>query len=520
MRQIRETLRYHFNHGISNEKIGKSLNISKGSVHNTLKRFNESKFSWPLPDEIGDFELENQLYPQTVDTSITTCSPSFKDVEKELAQPHVTLQILYEEYIEHNPNGIKRSAFYKRYSKKKNRAATMKMSHKGGDKLFVDYSGDSISFVERTTGEVVKTELFVCSWGASSYCYAEVTMSQKQEDFVMSHVRAFEHFNCIPNTLVPDNLKSAVIKSSLYDPIINKLYGSMSEHYDLVVLPARVRRPQDKAVVESNVLHIQRFILAKLRKQTFYSLSEINDVVKKLLAEFNARPMKDYGNQSRNERFANLDLPLARKSPSTPFEITAIASNIVVPPNYHVRFEDHYYSVPHQYIQERVDIYLKGEIVEIYYDGKHLCRHKKSREKFQKSTNNEHMPADHQFISGVSAEWYLAQASKISPEVVDVIRAILMSRHYPEQSFGPVAGVLRLAKVYGNERLKRSCMRAIFFDSISYQTILSILKTGIDKEQLEEEKIDSMPQLLGHENIRGGLYYFNRKDKECISKQY
>ncbi len=517
MRQIREILRYRFENGVSFNKISDALKISKGSVVNTVKRFEESKLSWPLSDELSDSDLEHQLYPPEKSKSFNEHYPTISYLEKEMKRPHVTLQLLYEEYAKDNPNGLKRTAFYDYYNKSfPNRPVTMKMIHKGGDKLFIDYSGDSISYVNRTTGEVISTELFVCCWGASSYCYAEATESQKQEEFTMSHVRAMGYFGCVPNVFVPDNLKSAVVKAKRFDPTINRLYAEMAEHYNVVVLPARVRKPQDKGVVESNVLHIQRFILARLRNYTFFSLDELNASIKKLLEEFNHRPMKEYGNQHRRKRFEELDLPHANQLPENPFTITKIATKVLVGFNYHIRFENHNYSVPSKLVKKRVEVYQRGNIIEIYHDGIHICRHLKGLPNFGHTTNRDHMPSTHKFIANRSVEWFIAKGNEIDQDVGEFLRLLMMDRHHPEQAFNAAQGVLRLVKVYGEQRLHNACRRAIYFKSVSFKSVQSILEKGLDKQDWGEGVLENEEQNIEHENLRNNSDFSSLKEEQCI----
>lgn len=517
MRPIREMLRYSYELGLSNEKISLSLKISKGSVHNTLSRFKSSGLSWPLPAELSDDGLENRLYGPRKEISLPEGLPLIDYIEKELSRPHVTLQLLYEEYARENPKGLSRASFYRHYTRHNKKQVSLKMIHKGGDKLYIDYSGDSICYIERSTGEEIMTELFVCSWGASSFSYAEVTETQKKEDFTLSHVRAFQYFDGLPNALVPDNLKSAVSKANRYDPVINRLYGEMTAHYGIAVLPARPAKPKDKAVVESNVLHLQRFILGGLRNRTFFSLTEINEAIAELIEEYNDRPMKDYGNQSRRDRFRQLDMPFIRKLPDSPFEITRIASELSVAPNYHVRFENHHYSVPHVFARTKVDIYQKGRIIEIYQKGVHICRHKQGPPNYGYTTIDAHMPDNHRFVKGWSSGWFIFQAEKISPEVSSAVKIILESKRHPEQAFNAVMGVIRLAKVYGEKRLSAACRRASFFRSVSYRSIKSILEKKLDQQSWGEKKIKSQTSQIAHENIRGQQYY-NRKEEEnpCI----
>ena len=270
-------------------------------------------------------ELEEALFPPSLFKSSEALKlPSIEYLEKELARSHMTLQRLYEEYQEQNPDGLSRSAFYRYIARNRSKRVFMTMTHKGGDQVFSDYSGDGLEYTDRSTGEVVGVELFTCAWGASSYAYAEGTPSQRTPDFVNSHVRAFAYFGVAPHSVIPDNLKSGVKKSDRYDPEINPLFAKMAEHYGLAVLPARVRKPRDKAIVENAVLQVQRFILARLRNRQFFSLDEVNAAIAEELESLNNRPMKDYGGQSRRQRFEALDMPYAKPLPAERFKISRI----------------------------------------------------------------------------------------------------------------------------------------------------------------------------------------------------
>lgn len=500
VRQIREILRYRFDSKVSLNNIASVLKVSKGSVSNTIKRFAKSGLPWPLP-EISDSALEERLYPSDTSGTKNPELPSIEYVTKELTRQHVTLQRLYEEYIDEFPNGVKRSAFYNHYKLNQQVPLTMKMIHKGGEKLYVDYSGDSLTWVNHQTGEVNPTQLFVASWGASSFCFTDVTATQTSDECNQSHVRSFNYFGCAPKALVPDNMKTAVTKADRFNPIINIHYGKMAEHYGIAVLPARVRKPRDKAVVESNVLHIQRFILAALRDITFYSLEELRAAVREQLELFNDRPMKEYGNQTRRQRFAELDFPFANQLPDNSFEISRVAV-AKVRPNYHATFENHHYSVPHRFAHQNVDIFLKGNVIEFYCDGIHICRHAKGLSNYGYSTEVAHMPKAHQHVNGWSPDWLIAQGKKISIEVEGVIDTLLASKCHPEQAFNAGMGILRLAKVHGNERLTNACRRAIFFKSISYRSIQSILDKKLDMKPWDSAGIKPI-QVTDHDNIRG-----------------
>ena len=447
--------------------------------------------------------MDRNPQPRTIGQKLI---PDYSKTLNELSRPGVTLQLLWEEYQSENPDGLGRTAFYEGFQKYRNKKdTTMAMIHKGGDKLFVDYSGDSFSYVDRTTGEIIKTELFVASWGASSYTYAEVTTTQGKEDWVLSHVRAFEYFGGLPQAVVPDNLKSAVTKPSLYEPDINPLYAKMAEHYDIAILPARVRKPQDKGVVESNVLCVQRRILASLRNRTFFSLAEINEAIIESLEAYNARGMKDYGNQSRKERFEALDAPCL-KPLAERFPITSIKIGVRVQKNYHIEFNKYHYSCPHTLVGESVDVYQSGLVLEVYHKGEHVCRHEKKPGNYGYETKDEHMPKKHQYTKGFSASSFIFKGGEIGPYASELIKIVLENRRHPEQGFKAAQGVLRLEKKYDKNRVELACKRAVYFKSYSYKSVKSILEKGLEQELLMEDKQEAEVVLV-HDNIRGSEYY-------------
>ncbi len=513
MRKIREVLRYHFESKLSNEEIGGALNVSKGFVFNTLSRFKQSGLFYPMPETLSDSTLDNLLYPPTESISKIPL-PDINYIEQELRKKHVTLQRLWEEYHDSYPTGMGRSKFYTYVKEQQPTEVDMKKIEKGGDKLYVDYSGDSLSYIDKESGEIRKTELFVCSWGASSYSFVEATSSQNQENFVSSHVHALNYFGVSPKAFVPDNLKSAVLKANRFDPELNPLYAKCAVHYQVAILPARVRKPKDKAMVESNVLHVQRFILARLRNHTFYSLNELNEAIYQELELFNNRPMKDYGNSSRKERFEKHDKLFANKLPQERFIITKVKIEQTVKKNYTICFDDHHYSVPHILAHQKVDVFQSGKCIEIYHDGCHVASHKKGVEDFSYTMNSEHMPKNHRFMHQLSKQWYLDKASKIGTNCEKIVGLIIEKKQHIEQGFRAAQYVLNLAKAYGSDRLEIACVRAFHYNSISKGTLKSILEHGYDKQPLTSQKTQSDSTETGHENIRGANYYQQKNREE------
>ena len=507
MRSIREVLRCHFDHQLSREATARSVGLAKGSVTNILQRFAASGLTWPLDPALTEAALEARLYPPSA-TAAAVPLPDLPTIERELRRPHVTLELLWREYHAAHPEGMSRASFYRYCRAHQTVAPTMKMPHKAGDKLFVDYSGDGLSYVHRPTGEVVVVELFVCCWGASSYCYAEATPTQQAADFVASHERALRYFGCAPHATVPDNLKSGVRRSDRYAPAIGPLYAKLAEHYGFVVLPARPRKPRDKAVVESAVLHVQRYILGRLRDRTFFSLVEINQALRVLLDQFNDEPMPSYGGMSRRARFLALDQPAAQPLPTAPFRITSVQVDVRVARNYHIQFQKHHYSVPYHLVQQTVDVYLVGGIVEIYHDGQHVARHPHQPANYGYSTRDEHMPPHHRYVKGWSPEYFIGKGSLIGSQTAEVMRQILRRYKHPEQAYKSCLGVLNLAKQYPPERVEAAAARAVHFRTPTYQALKAILQQGLDQQPLDGVPTADQGRLpLVHEHVRGAAYY-------------
>ncbi len=290
MRFIRQILHYRLEKGISADQTARALKVSKGTVVNTTKRFSASGLPWPLPEDLSDSTLESRLYPSAAHSpGAQPQLPAVSYLEQEMAKKHMTVQCLYDEYCMTTVTPVSRASFYRYYEGSRMPSPSMPMELKGGDSVYVDYSGDGLFYTDPQNGDRRDVDLFCCCWGLSNYSYANATESQKARDFTQSHVRAFRYFGVSLHGLVPDNLKSAVRKADPFDPQINFLYEEFGRHYDVVVLPARICKPKDKAKVENAVLHIQHYILARLRNRQFFSSREINEAIAELLDEFNAR---------------------------------------------------------------------------------------------------------------------------------------------------------------------------------------------------------------------------------------
>lgn len=380
---------------------------------------------------------------------------------------------------------------------------TMRHDHRAGEKLFVDYAGQTVGITDRTTGEIHKAQIFVAVLGASNYTYAEATLSQQLEDWIGSHVRALTFFGGVPEVIVPDNLKSGVTKSCRYEPDINPSYHDLACHYQTVVIPARVRKPRDKAKAEAGVLLVERWILARLRKHTFFTLADLNLEIRKLLQELNNKPFKKLSG-SRQSRFEEIDQPALKSLPSSPYEL-AYWKKATVHLDYHIEVEGHYYSVPYALVKKQIEVRYCQYTVECFHKGKRVASHVRNTHRGSHTTVKDHMPVKHQKYLEWTPERFMRWAATIGPETLSFTETLLGQRNHPQQAYRSLLGILRLGKSYGEPRLEAACKRALHINSFSYRSLLSILKNGLDQKSLPSPSTGVTT--TEHANIRGPQYY-------------
>ena len=515
MRKTREILRQKWDLCRSHRDIAASLGIGVGTVSKAAGRAKAAGLDWSTVAELSEEALERRLYGEQSAPCHQRPLPSPTYIHEELHKTGVTLQLLHLEYLEQHPGGYKYTQFceaYRRWQKK--RGLTMRHMHHAGEKLFVDYSGKKPEIVNPETGECVPVELFVAVLGASNYTYAEATLSQRSTDWIGSHIRAFEYLQGIAKVVVPDQLRSGVSKPCWYEPGIQRTYDEMARHYGTVVIPARPGKSRDKAKVENAVLIAQRWILARLRNQAFFSLAELNDRIKELLEDLNGRVMRDYG-KSRQELYETLDRPALMPLPSTRFVYGEWKVGVGVNIDYHIQYDFHYYSVPYQLARERVDVRAGAMTIEIFFKGRRVASHSRSRQKGRFTTNREHMPKSHRAHAEWTPERIINWAGTVGPNAQRLVRAILEDRPHPEQGYRSCLGILRLAEKYGSERLEQAAARAFFARARSYTHVESILKTGLDRAPLPnpDEQPKQLP--LTHANLRGAVYYKKNGDNQC-----
>lgn len=507
MRNTREILRLKYSLGLSHRRVAHSLGLSVGSVGETLRRAERSGLDWAQAQGLTDEALESRLYgPAVCPGAGQRPVPDCQWVHTERRRPGVTLALLHLEYLEKHPGGYRYTQFcefYRRWLKR--RRLTMRQVHRAGEKMFTDYAGKKPHLVDPRTGEVRTVELFVAVLGASNYTYAETTLTQKSADWIGSHVRAFEYFGGVPTAVIPDQLKSGVTKACRYEPAIQRTYEEMARHYGTHVLPARPASPKDKAKVEVAVQVVERWILARLRNQTFFFLEALNARIAELLEELNARPMRLYG-VSRRALFARLERRCLQALPAERFtyaEWKLARVNI----DYHIEVHHHFYSVPHRLVREPVEARVTATTVEIFHRGIRAASHRRSHLRGQHTTVPEHMPKAHQKHLEWSPSRFIRWGERIGESTALLIQAILAERPHPEMGYRSCLGILRLARRYGPERLERACARALAIRARSYRSVESILKHGLDHSPPPQAPPASPDPPLRHENIRGEDYY-------------
>jgi transposase len=508
VRKIKEILRLKLDCGISEREISRSCGVSRSTVADYLRRAAAARLTWAEASVLAESHLEERLFPtEHVPSSVKRPPPDCEHIYNELRtyrKFNLTLSQLWLEYKEKHPDGYQYTQFCEHYWRwRKKLDYCMRQEHRGGEKLFIDYA-DGLSIIDRVTGELILTQLFLAVWGASSYTYAEATLSQTLPDWIGAHRRALEYFGCSPRVLVPDNLKSGVSKACKYEPDLNPTYSDMAEHYGCAVLPARPRKPRDKAKVENGVLIAKRWILAVLRHRTFYSLAELNAAIRECLERLNTRPMRQ-AKKSRRELFEAVDRPNALPLPTRPYEY-AEWYKAKVQLNYHIEVDHHYYSVPYQLLHESLDIRLTATIVEAFRKGVRVAAHVRSYHKNGYTTLPEHMPPEHRFYAEWNPDRFIRWAGKTGEATARLVEKILATRPYPEQGYKACLGIINLTRHYEPVRVEAAARRALKFKTCSYRSMKAILSAGLDRQPDNGEQ-HYLPGLPPHQNIRGPEYY-------------
>jgi transposase len=503
---IREILRLRYSCNQSKKKISQALGCPRSTVANYINRAKAVGLTWPLTAEFDDDDrLEKHLYPtKETPSENQKPQPDCNYIHQELKRKGVTLALLWEEYRQDYPDGYQLSQFcliYRQWLKTVD--LVMRQEHKAGEKAFSDFAGGTLSITDPTNGIVTKAHLFVCALGASSYTFAKLFWHEDSEAWCLGHAQAFDFFQGCTEVIVPDNPKPVTTKACPYEPDINPSFAQMANHFDVAVIPARVRKPKDKAVVECAVGVATRWILAVLRNRTFFSLSEANQEVDKLLEKLNNRPFKKLPG-SRRSRYESIDKPALRPLPAAPYEYMHIKKASVHIADYHVEYDGCFYSAPYHYRGRIVEVRATLHTIEIYLRGKRIASHLRGFIKGRYLTLGEHRPKSHREYGEWPPERLSRWAATIGPSTTTTIEIILKSKTHPEQGYKSCFGVLRLAKSTSNQRLEAACSRALAMNACSYKSIKSILDSKLDGRPLPEKP----PQLtLIHSNIRGSISF-------------
>lgn len=516
MTQYREILRLN-NLGINKTGIAESLKCSRNTVRSVITRALELDIKWPLPFDVTDADLHKRFFQKSPQDKVRR-EPDVEFIHKELPKDGVSLKLLWNEYCEdcrvHNELPLMYSQFCQIYRKHAEvKRATMHIPRKPAELIEVDWAGSTAALVDRDTGELTQAYVFVAVLPFSQYSYVEAFLSMKQESWIAAHVNMYQYFGGVSKILVPDNLKTGVIKTDWHNPELNKTYREMSEHYNTAIIPARVRKPKDKASVESTVGSISTWIIAVLRNEKFFTLSELNKSIKEKLTSFNSRPFQKKEG-SRLSIFLGEEKSMLLPLPVTPFEL-ATWKQATVQFNYHIQVEKMHYSVPSEYIKYVVDVRITRNVVEVFYNNHRLTSHPKLYGRIgQYSTIEEHMPEDHRKYLKWNSERFIAWAEKIGPSTTVTIKSILASYRVEEQGYKSCMGLLKLADKYSVNRLEAACSRALYYTPHpSYKSVKSILTTSQDKLTTETRKHDT-EETAAFGFTRGADYYGGKKHDE------
>jgi transposase len=506
MRHIGEVLRLAAQ-GLSYHEISRSVGISRTSVHNYLERAHRAGLRWPLPENLDAAELEARLFTRDEDANRPgRPEPDWSEVRREHKRgKHVTLQLLHLEYKQAHPDGWGYTQFcrhYKRWLERQD--VVMRLEYAAGERMFVDFAGDTMPITDPETGEVWDAQIFVSVLGASGYLYAEATRGQDLASWLGAHVRALEFYGGSARVVVPDNLKAGVSKACWYEPELNPSYLDWARWYALAVLPTRPARPTDKGAVEAGVLTVERWVLAPLRKRRFFSLAELNAAIAERVASVNERPFRGQAS-SRRALFDELERGTLQPLPPTRYEF-ATWKPAKVNIDYHVEFDTRLYSVPYRLVREGVEVRATAAVVEIFHRGRRVASHVREYGRRRFVTNPEHMPAAHRAHLEWTPSRLASWAASVGQPVAQLVETILNTRPHPEHGYRACLGLMRLAKRYGPERLTAACQRALATGGTSYASVDAILKHDLDRAPLAIEPVAKVVP-IHHANLRGAAYY-------------
>lgn len=508
MIKIRQILRLQ-SQGLSKLQIAAQTGIARNTLKKYIKEFTSSGLSFEEINELSDKELEDLFVKpedRPLNERLQTLFSLFPAIEKELKRKGVTRELLWKEYKTNHPDGVGLSQFKHYFSKWKAQVnPTMHMEHKAGDKLYVDFAGDKLEIINEQTGEVKPVEVFVAILGASQLTYVEAVMTQQKEDFIFACENALHYCSGVPRAIVPDNLKSAVSKSSKYEPTLNETFADFAEHYGTAILPARAYRPRDKALVENAVRIIYTRIYVKVKRHEYLTLQDLNAAILTALEEHNNAPLRGR-NYSRRQQFNEVERNTLMPLPELRYELKK-HQYATVAKNGHVGLsaDKHYYSVPYRFIGKKVKLLYSRSSVEIFYNYERIALHERTKSAYRYTTEKDHMASTHRFVSEWTPERFTSWAAGIHEDVRLYVLKVLDRKQHPEQAYKSCMGILGFAKKVGNDRLIKACQRALGYGAYNYKTIQKILERELDLRDAPDET-DQL-QMPFHDNIRGENYY-------------
>ena len=504
MRKIRDALRLVYEANMSQRQVHQSLKVSRNTIADYVFRAKNAGLTWPLPDHLDDLALEQLLFPNiSLPMRLSKAAIEWHEIHQALKQKGATLQLLHEEYLDQTPDGVSYSHFCRQHRAfEKSLKRSLRQIHIAGEKVFVDYAGPTVTIRNLQTGETKEAQIFVGVLGASNYIYAEAVWNQRKENWIASHTRMFEHFGGVPIMVVCDNLKSAVIKACRTEPVIHPSYLDMAAHYGTAIFPARAYKPKDKAKAEGGVLIIERWILFRIRKQIFTSLTELNTTIKALLIEVNNRPFQKLPG-SRLSAFQALDKPALKPLINQPYEHREFRK-VRAGFDYHIDINNHYYSVPHVLTRKELEVILTAGLVEVLHLGQRVASHARSYDP-GKTTDPAHMETAHRHFAQWDMEQDLDWALSVGPSTHAFLQVTLSKAPHRDFSYRWANSIKSLSREYGDERLEAACKRALDIGATETRNLRSILKNKLDQQVVNAPTMQEAS--FEHDNIRGADYY-------------
>lgn len=502
--KAREIIHLILSTNYSNRQIENIARVSVTTVGNYRRKIKRHQITLETLKSIGDFELKSKLSPPKSESKDRR-QPNWNHIHKLMQAKHQTLIQCWVDYCEEEPETAysysQFTFYYRKYISKVD--ITMRQVHYAGEAVYVDYAGKLIPWTDSRTGIVRYAQIFVGVLGCSNYTFVWASRSQQKEDFIEAHNQMLKFFGGVPQVIVPDNLKSAVIRAGK-NCELNRTYKEMAKHYGCTIIPARVRKPQDKSKAELGVLFATRWITVPLRRRKFFSIEEINQAISEELPKLNQRPFKRLPG-CRLSRFEELDKPVLKPLPERTFEYAEWVARQKVGPDYHIYVKQHAYSVPYELVGEYVEARVTTRVVEIIFDNKRVASHIRNFAQGEHTTSPEHRPANHRAYAEQTLEKYMSWAKSIGPNTEMAVLAQFKDK--PEHSMigrRSCSHLKDLCRIHGVERFELACERAKDICSLTVKSIRSILQRKLDKTAQE---VPVQAQLPLHQNVRGANYY-------------